>query len=140
MYRALLMGLFLSCTAEPGVGVNRNHGDSKPIREHQIQTGPEAAAVAGVLLNLAREVSTGVALHGVDGRAAVSGSTIEFDDFVLRLSAGDMTLAGSLAFVRGANGQFSLDGVLDVQWSEISDTVTLHDRTLTTASGKTFAF
>ena len=70
MYRAILMGLFLSaCTDEPGVGVNRYHGDSKPVREHEIQTGPEALAVAGELVTLVREASTGTALRGVDGSA-----------------------------------------------------------------------
>ena len=141
MYRAILMGLFLSaCTDEPGVGVNRYHGDSKPVREHEIQTGPEALAVAGELVTLVREASTGTALRGVDGSASVSGTTVGFEDFVLRLRGGDMTLAGEVAYRHDASGQLALDGVVDVQWSEISDTVTLHDRTLTTASGKTFAF
>lgn len=140
MYRALLMGLFLSCTAEPGVGVSQGGGDSKPIREHEIQTPTEASAIANVLVELAGVASTGTALRGVGGTATVANGDIEFDDFVLRASGGTMTLAGDLVYRRQADGRFDLDGVVDVQWSQIGDTVTLHDHQLTTAGGLTVAF
>ena len=140
MYRALLMGLFLSCTGEPAIGVNANHGDSKPVREHQIQTASDAGAVVSVLTALVREASAGLALRGVGGNATTGDHWIAFDDFELRASGGTLTLAGDLVYRGEAGHSFDLDGVIDVQWSSIADTVTLHDHVLTTAGGLTFAF
>jgi hypothetical protein len=143
MYRALLMGFLVSCSAgETGVGTFRGPGGdfTKPIRQHEIQTGPEAIEVASAITTLVRDANSGTALRGVGGTATVSDNALGFDAFVLNLRGGAMTLDGDLAYVRDASGHFSLDGILDVQWSEISDTITLHGHELTSASGQTFTF
>ena len=141
MYRTLLLGLFVSCTVEPAVGRSAAApGDTKPIHDHEIQSPAEASAVAHVLTELAGVASTGTALRGVGGTATVANGAITFDDFELRASGGTMTLAGDLLYRRQPDGHFALDGVVDVQWSAIADTVTLHDHELTTQSGLTVAF
>jgi hypothetical protein len=136
----MLLGLLVSCTGEPGVGRGASGGDTRPLREHEIGTSAEASAVANVLTALAREANIGAVPRGIGGTATLGNSVISFDDFALRVSGSTMTLAGNLVYRRAADGSFALDGIVDVQWSEIADTITLHDHQLTTSGGLTFAF